>query len=336
MPHNLITVLESLGFFSSASPLTPQSTEEDVHAYVSLVEAGLRMIVSGSDAVTFADKLLADVDEELITIKGVDGNKIPVYINTPRDAAPTRAILYIHGGAMAMMRANDLQFRAWRRLLAKDGFLVAGVDFRNCSGMGTRCPFPGGLNDCVSALKWLVNLNEVTEVTVCGESGGANLTIATCVRAEKQGVTHNKIKGAVAIDPYIAGPSVWGGLKQSAFPSLQQNSGIGSPVSDWAAFGKLYTPNEADWKTGEAWPTFLTDEEIDLLPPMTIHTSDLDTLRDEGQSFARRLARAGKLVTNVNHMGSGHVTHLMIVNSELRCRMELAAKSVTSFAAQRK
>lgn len=73
-----------------------------------MVEADMRMMLSGPHVAAFAEKLLADVDEEVITIQGVDGNEIPVYINTPTDVAPTRAILYIHGGAMATMNANEI------------------------------------------------------------------------------------------------------------------------------------------------------------------------------------------------------------------------------------
>ena len=155
---------------------------------------------------------------------------------------------------------------------------------------------------------------------------------ALCVRAAKQGVAQDKVTGAVPWAPYIAGPAHWGNWEEAPFQSLRDNNGAGIPVPDLIYFARTYTPNEADWQTGEAWPIFLTDDEIALLPPISLHTDDLDTLRDEGIAFSKRLAQAGKLVGHVNHIGSTHALHVYTPIFHATDIMELAAKSVTAFA----
>ena len=45
-------------------------------------------------------------------------------------------------------------------------------------------PFPAGLNDCVSGVRWLVDQADelgidASKIIVAGESGGGNLAIAT-------------------------------------------------------------------------------------------------------------------------------------------------------------
>lgn len=145
---------------------------------------------------------------------------------------------------MATFSTNLALFRAWCRLLAKQGFVVASVDFRNSAGSSIRTPFPGGLNDCICALKWLVHRKRITDITVLGESGGANLAISTTVHAAKQRFTHGKLKGLMAIDPFITGPSVWPDWPTSNFRSLRDNNGAGSFSEDWFNLGRLYTPNE--------------------------------------------------------------------------------------------
>jgi len=233
---------------------------------------------------------------------------------------------------MALLSAKGGTYRAWTRLLARDGLVVVSVDFRNSSGVGAKQPFPAGVNDCVSALGWLADRPEVDDITVHGESGGANLTIATCVRAAKQGVAQDKVTGAIPWNPYIAGPVHWGQWEDAPYASLHANNGAGFPVPDLIHFARTYTPNEADWRNGEAWPTFLTDEELALMPPTALHTNDLDTLRDEGIEFGQRLARVGKLVSHVNHMGATHALHVYTPIFGAHDITELAAKQVTAFA----
>lgn len=207
MPTRVLEGMSKLGWFSEIpSPLNPESTMEEIHDYVAMTEAGSDMIFNLPNVMDYADKLLDDVIEEEITIKGVDGNDIPIIINSPKGQTPKKAILFIHGGGMCVLSAKGGTYRTWTRLLAKDGLIVASVDFRNSSG-AARAPFPAGLNDCVSALNWLSERDEVEEITVHGESGGANLTIATCLRAAKQGVAQKKSYWCCALGSLHCWPS---------------------------------------------------------------------------------------------------------------------------------
>lgn len=333
LPDRHAEGMAAIGWFSDLpSPLTDASTLDEIHEYVAVSEVGSDFIFNDPNVVAYADGLLDEVAEEETVIEGVDGNEIPLIINAPMASTPNRAVLFLHGGAMAFLSATSAAYRAWTRLLARDGLLVVSVDFRNCSGTGPRTPFPAGQNDCVSALQWLADHEEINEITVHGESGGANLTIATCIRAAKQGVAQDKVTGAVPWAPWIAGPVHWGKWREAEFASLRDNNGAGLPAPQLIHFARTYTPDESDWTTGEAWPTFLTDDELSLLPPMSLHTNDLDTLRDEGISFSRRLARAGKLVGHMNHLGTTHAMHVYTPIFDASDVTELSAKLVTAFA----
>lgn len=78
----------------------------------------------------------------------------------------------------------------------------------------------------------------------------------------------------------------------------------------------------------------MSDEEIALLPPTAITTSDIDTLRDEGLNVSRRLAAADKLVTHSNYIGFNHILNLSPYSPSLIRIMEQAANSVASFASR--
>src|SRR5437870_6442249 len=86
-------------------------------------------------------------------------------------------------------------YRAWGKIIAANGVAVAMVDFRNSispSSVREVAPFPAGLNDCVSGLKWVhahsAALNiDPRRIIVAGESGGGNLTLATGMKLKQDG-----------------------------------------------------------------------------------------------------------------------------------------------------
>ena len=79
---------------------------------------------------------------------------------------------------------------------------------RRASSVPEVAPFPAGLNDCVSGLKWVVaNAGQLgidpARIIVAGESGGGNLTLATGLKLKQDGEL-GLIKGLYALCPYIA------------------------------------------------------------------------------------------------------------------------------------
>ena len=115
---------------------------------------------------------------------------------------------------MATMSCYDGNYRAWGRIIAAQGVAVAMVDFRNAllpSSAPEVAPFPAGLNDCVSGVKWVAAHHEMLgvdpgRIVVAGESGGGNLTLATGLRLARDGDI-GLVGGLYALCPYIAG--IW-------------------------------------------------------------------------------------------------------------------------------
>ena len=92
-----------------------------------------------------------------------DGNTIKIrYVRPDVDREGNTVlpcVYYIHGGGMQNGSAFDALYRIWARVLAAEGLAVAMVDFRNAvtpSSAPEVEPFPAGLNDCVSGLRWVV------------------------------------------------------------------------------------------------------------------------------------------------------------------------------------
>jgi acetyl esterase/lipase len=215
---------------------------------------------------------------------------------------------------MAILSAYDGMYRAWAKILAAQGVAVTMVDFRNCAQPSSAPevePFPAGLNDCVSGLKWVIaNAAEMgidpEHVIVAGESGGGNLTLATGLKLEQDGEV-GLIRGLYALCPYIAGE--W---PQDRFPSSTENNGILLDLHN--NFGRIaYGIEHFEAQNPLAWPSFATEDDVAGLPPTVISVNECDPLRDEGVEFYRLLLRAGVPAQCRQVMGTMHGTEIFAI-----------------------
>ncbi len=248
---------------------------------------------------------------EHIYTSAPDGNTIPLQFMRPDHDDVVGCVYYIHGGGMAALSAFNGMYRTWGRVLAHQGMAVAMPDFRNCevpSRSEDVAPFPAGLNDCVSGLKWVIDHADELgidpqKVIIAGESGGGNLTLATGMKLLQDGDI-DLINGLYALCPYIAGE--W---PQERFPSSIENEGI--LLSLHNNRGRMGYGIEA-FDAGDplAWPSFATEEDVAGLPPTFISVNECDPLRDEGIEFYRLLLRAGVSAQCRTVMGTIHGTEI--------------------------
>jgi acetyl esterase/lipase len=240
-----------------------------------------------------------------------DGNTIKLQLIRPEGSEPKPCVYYIHGGGMQMMSCFDGMYRAWGRIIAGQGVAVAMVDFRNAltpSSAPEVAPFPAGLNDCVSGVKWLhANAGRLgidpAHIVVAGESGGGNLTLATGLKLKQDG-SLGLIRGLYALCPYIAGH--W---PQERLPSSIENNGILLDLHNNRG-AMAYGIQELERKNPLAWPGFASEQDVKGLVPTLISVNECDPLRDEGIEFYRLLLRAGVPAQCRQVMGTIHGTEI--------------------------
>ena len=247
-------------------------------------------------------------------VSAPDGNTINIRFIRPEGSETLPCVYYIHGGGMAMMSCYDGNYRAWGRIIAAQGVAVAMVDFRNAvraSSAPEVAPFPAGLNDCISGLKWVhAHAAELkidpARIIVAGESGGGNLTLATGLKLKQDGDI-GLIKGLYALCPYIAGR--W---PLAENPSSTENNGILLELHhNRGAMGYGIEAFEA--RNPLAWPGFATADDVKGLPPVVISVNECDPLRDEGVNFYRLLLRTGVAARCRQVMGTIHGTEIFPV-----------------------
>jgi len=240
-------------------------------------------------------------------VSAPDGNTIKIRFVRPESDETLPCVYYIHGGGMQNGSAFGAMYRVWARVLAAQGVAVAMVDFRNCvtpSSVPEVEPFPAGLNDCVSGLKWLVSQAGVLGVdaerfVVAGESGGGNLTLATGMQLLRDGDI-GLISGLYALCPYIAGR--W---PQDRYPSSVENEGILLNLHHNRG-AVAYGIEQFEAENPLAWPAFATVDDVAGLPRTFISVNEADPLRDEGVEFYRLLLDAGVPAQCRTVMGTSH------------------------------
>ena len=250
-------------------------------------------------------------------IPSPDGHLIRLIIRRPTgysDGQLLPAIVYFHSGGMVILDTENAMHASWAETLARTGLVVISVDFRNArASSGAFHPFPAGLDDCVEAVRW-INAHRaqlgISKIVLEGESGGANLALATTLRARREGWS-SVIDGVYASSPYISGAyhldRDW---KLSELPSLVECDSYTVSVSLAALTARMYDPDGKNARNPLAWPYWASEEDLRGLPTHFIVTNELDPYRDEGNAYLRKLGRAGVRVSGRMNMGIVHEAEL--------------------------
>lgn len=304
-----------LQLMPSGEPPVYSSREEVLAAAQS--PAALELVASQRQLMEMCDT------EDVVTARGLemwtekiesqpDGNTIHLEITRPLGDAIVPCVYYIHGGGMASHSCTMGNYRAWSKFIAHHGICVVMVEFRNSmqpSSVNDIAPFPGGLNDCLSGLKW-VHANAATlrvddqRIVVSGESGGGNLTLAVGLQLKRDNQL-NLIKGLYAFCPYIAGE-----YPRPELPSTVENNGIFITLGGNGP-ALAYGIEHLETRNPIAWPYWASTDDVAGFPPTVISVNECDPLRDEGIAFYRKLLEAGVSTRCRNVLGTMHATEVI-------------------------
>lgn len=300
----IVQAIEMMGGLApGVDPVKADASYEEALAYsVAFEKAG----EPGNDALRAALPDWPTVTTTTEVIEGVDGNDIKLFIHKPRDLnGQVPCVYHTHGGGMVVMSAEDPGFIKLRNDLAARGVVAIGVEFRNGGGRLGPHPFPAGLNDCASGLKWVHAHKKdlgIGKIVASGESGGGNLCIATTLKAKQEGWLDH-IDGVYAMCPYISGQYA---DRPSSLGSLIENDGYMLDMNQMAALVQVYDPSGDNAQNPLAWPLHASQSDLIGLPPHIISVNELDPLRDEGLEFFRKLLAAGVRAVGRTANGTPH------------------------------
>ena len=242
-----------------------------------------------------------------MTIAGADGNAIRLHVHRQRHTqnsdASVPCVVHLHGGGGVILTAAEPCYEHWRDQLAASGMVVVGVEFRNAGGALGNHPYPAGLSDSCAAVRWVAAHKRelgVSTVTVSGESGGGNLSLAVALAANRRGWVE-QLDGVYAMAPQIASP--WN--MPPELPSQTENDRYFISCALLAVMGAVYDGGGASTADPLCWPSRAAAGDLAGLPPHVISVNELDPLRDEGIAYQRRLVANG--VSAIGRVVSGTV-----------------------------
>ena len=249
--------------------------------------------------------------EELLEISDrvVDG--VPVRLYRPRLEGDLPGLLYLHGGGfclgdVAMEHGGAVQ------LAHALGAVVVSVDYR----LAPENPYPAGLEDCYTGLRFLASLPGVdaARVAVHGQSAGGGLAAATALLARDRG-------GPAICFQSLGIPELDDRLETTSMRSFVATPLWSRPQAElsWAYY---LAGQDAD---GYAAPA--RSENLAGLPAAHVTTMELDPLRDEGILYALRLLGAGVSVELHSYPGTFHGSALF---ADAAVSRRMAADLVTA------
>jgi acetyl esterase len=215
------------------------------------------------------------------TIAGASG-PIRVRLYDPGTAAPSPAVVFLHGGGWVLCNI-DIYDGVARQLAKRSGLRVVSVDY----ALAPEHPFPIPLDDCVAGTRWVLENGkdfgvDPARVAIAGDSAGANLALATCLKLRQSGSV--ALRGAALIYGCYSA--------DSNSPSCLAYGGgaylISKPEIEW--YWKNYTQTEAAARDPLAAPLLA---DLAGLPPLYVAAAEFDVLRDDSEKLAARAKAAG-------------------------------------------
>ena len=236
------------------------------------------------------------IEEIERTIPGPKGAPdVPIRIYMPKDRSEAGpGYVNFHGGGF-VLGALESDPRCLDMAI-EGGAVSVDVDYR----LAPENPFPAGVEDCYSALQWVVeNAEELkidpARIAIGGESAGGNLTAAVALMARDRGGPN--VAFQMLLYPVIDDRCETSSMKSRPDPYIwtYQNS-----LDMWNHYiGK-------DRSNVSPYAAPARAEDVSELPPAYVMTCEHDPLRDEAILYAMRLMAAGVPVELHNYPGTVH------------------------------
>jgi acetyl esterase len=241
-------------------------------------------------------KLPADVEEKTLAV-GPTG-EVSVRIYRPKGTRSTLpAVMYFHGGGW-ILGSKNTHDRLLRDLVNGTNAAFVFVNYTP----SPEAKFPVPIEQAYAATKYIAEhgreLNlDGTRLAATGDSVGGNMTAAVTLLAKER-------KGPDIRYQVMMYPVTDSTFSTESYRDFADGPWLTKAAMEW--FWDAYAPNKDDRKKITASPLQASIEQLRGLPPALIAVDEYDVLRDEGESYARKLIQAGVEVTAVRVLATHH------------------------------
>jgi acetyl esterase len=221
---------------------------------------------------------------------------IPIRIFTPTGDGPFPSLVYFHGGGWVVCDL-DTHDAVCRAIARRAGAVVVAVDYR----LSPEYKFPAAVEDCYTATEWVAaNAASLAvdprRIAVGGDSAGGNLSAVMCLKSRDEGGP------ALALQVLVYPVTNLASFDTPSYREFAEGYYLTRAEMEW--FRGHYLARTEDAQSPYASPLLAPD--LRGLPPALVITAECDTLRDEGEAYAKRLAEAGVEVACTRYGGMIH------------------------------
>jgi acetyl esterase len=257
--------------------------------------ADARKVLEGAQTSVKADISGIDVAEKTIT---EDGVTVKLFIMRPSGVKETLpAFMFFHGGGWVIGDFPTHQ-RFIRDLVVNSGAVAVHVEY----SLSPEARYPVALNECFAATKWVAANGSVINVdgkrlAVVGNSAGGDLAAAVALMAKDRNGPALKLQ-------VLFWPVTNADLETVSYNKYANDRFLTKNMMKW--FWDNYVPDAKQRNEIYASPLQATSEQLKGLAPALVQTAENDVLRDEGESYARKMNEAGVAISLVRYQGMIH------------------------------
>lgn len=230
------------------------------------------------------------------------GGAIPIRVYVPAATDPATLVFY-HGGGWTLGTLDSAE-DICRELAARTGCVVCSVDYR----LAPEHPFPAAVDDAYAALVWASEHAgafgaDPARLGVAGTSAGGNLAAATALRVANA----DTLPGGDGDPPSLAVQCLLYPVTDCSFDTASYREHGDGPLlteADMRWFWEQYLRSPIDAQ--HPYASVLNAPSLAGVAPAIVVTAGHDVLRDEGASYADRLAAADVPVDHQHHPTLAH------------------------------
>lgn len=215
-----------------------------------------------------------------------EGYPIPIrFYKVDEEKQPL--LIFFHGGGW-VTGGLDSYDRVCANLAKITKHQVIAVDYR----LAPEYKFPTAPEDCYHVVREIYETAEsrfgvtTDQITLIGDSAGANLAAAVSLMARDRG--EFAVKHQILIYPAVDHDFA----EDSRYPSMTENgTGYGLTAKRMRDYKELYLEDVND----QYHPYFapILKEDLSCQPDTLVITAEYDPLRDEGEAYAQKLKEYG-------------------------------------------
>lgn len=223
---------------------------------------------------------------------------VSVRIVRPKDASgPLPVAMHFHGGGW-VVGDKDTHDRMTRELAVRAHIVIMFLNFTPAP----EAHYPTQIEEAYAATKFVADhgteLNvDTNNLALIGDSAGGNIAIAVALMAKERGGP--KINFQLLYYPITDAT-----MDSASYTEFADGPWLTKKAMEW--YWESYLPDMEKRSEITASPRLATIEQLRNLPDALIITAENDVLRDEGESFAQKLAQADVRVTSVRYNGTIH------------------------------